>query len=278
MEYVLDENSFPIVVQHLAALREEVPNSTTRITFGERRKLIVTGSTADRKLAGAFLSKLPCTFADNASDDCSICWTPAEDALQISCGHRYCSECFQNMCIATAKGDEDRISCKGDSGKCDIPLALEELKKHLTHEDYQRTLSHSLASYIRHRPDQYRHCPTKDCGQVYSVSDVSKIRTEVCLRCLNTICLDCHACHGRMSCQDWKFARDGGEAAFERAKQRLGVKDVSVPCYSLNRCVLDLTSLVSEMQDRHREGKWMQSYEMFRLWHTYLLGLSPDFQ
>lgn len=224
LNYVLNKHSFPVLMRNINQVREQLPNCTIKVDLGEPRKLIISGIDAELKSANTLLGEL----LDLTVMDCCICWTPAEDSLQLSCSHTYCSDCFENMCSAATRGDEDTISCQGDAGSCKRCIPLNELKQKLSYDQYQTILQSSLDSYVRHRSDQYRHCPTKDCGQLYMSQismKTSSTKTEVCLRCLNTICLDCHACHGRMSCQDWKYAQDGGEAAFEHAKQRLGVKD-----------------------------------------------------
>lgn len=49
--------------------------------------------------------------------------------------------------------------------------------------------------------------------------------THLCHKCLNSICLTCHASHGRMTCADYKYISSGEAAATEELKKQLGIKD-----------------------------------------------------
>ena len=155
--------------------------------------------------------------------DCTICWTSAEDPVTLDCDHVYCLECFQSLCTsAGGSGGDFLISCQGEMGNCKKVVKLEEVKMHIPSTVFEEVLEASFASYIRRRPDEYRFCPTPDCGFIYrSTND----KAYTCARCLEVTCTACNDQHGTMSCADFKDLKSGGVEAFERYKTSMHIKD-----------------------------------------------------
>jgi len=86
--------------------------------------------------------------------------------LTSPCGHRYCLDCFANMCTSTASGDyEIPIHCEGDMGNCGRSFALLELQGLLSSAAFEEILEASFNRYIRRRPDQFRCCPNAGLWQ-----------------------------------------------------------------------------------------------------------------
>jgi IBR domain, a half RING-finger domain len=162
--------------------------------------------------------------ATGTDQDCTICWTQAENSILTRCNHLYCLECFEDMCVAAAGGEKEfSISCQGEMGKCERVFSLQELQDHLSSTALEEILEASFASYIRRHPQSFRYCPTPDCGDIYRTSVTAG--THTCTKCLEATCTACHVRHGVMTCADYKDLTSGGYGAFERYKKESGIKD-----------------------------------------------------
>lgn len=65
--------------------------------------------------------------------DCSVCWTEAEDPIRTKCNHVYCLDCFENLCLSAPTQDSAvQIRCAGESGNCATVLGLPELQEYLS--------------------------------------------------------------------------------------------------------------------------------------------------
>ncbi|KAG4267599.1 hypothetical protein FPRO04_12754 [Fusarium proliferatum] len=159
--------------------------------------------------------------------DCPICFDEAEESLETSCGHIYCSLCFFNMCQAEASTSGDfLIGCMGNSGTCGKIIQISELQTLILSETFENILEASFASFIRRHPAEFRYCPTPDCDQVYRVSSPGKLpSTFTCARCFTPTCTACHDSHLGISCA--KHKGNGSEDIEEliKAKEDLGAKD-----------------------------------------------------
>ncbi|KAL3590765.1 hypothetical protein FPOAC2_12967 [Fusarium poae] len=159
--------------------------------------------------------------------DCPVCFDEAEEPLETSCGHIYCSLCFFNMCQAEASKPGDfSISCMGDSGNCRKILQISEIQTLLLSETFENILEASFASFIRRHPAEFRYCPTPDCDQVYRVSAPGKVPSMfTCSRCFTTTCTACHVSHLGISCSKHKGNNSDDIEELIKAKEDLGVKD-----------------------------------------------------
>ncbi|KAI5921257.1 hypothetical protein F4810DRAFT_372432 [Camillea tinctor] len=167
-------------------------------------------------------------------DDCSVCWTEAENPIRTSCGHVYCLDCFENLCMSATRQDTPvRICCAGDGSTCSTILGLPELQAHLSSTAFEELLEQSFASYVRQHPQQLRYCPSADCDAVYRAApdaaadaDPAPNREHTCPRCLATVCTACHEQHDRaLSCAEHRDRATGRWAAFLRFKKEVGIKD-----------------------------------------------------
>jgi predicted Zn-ribbon and HTH transcriptional regulator len=102
-------------------------------------------------------------------------------------------------------------------------LGIAELNQHLSSTAFEEVLEESFASHIRRRPDEYRFCPTPDCGFIYRSTTSAK--TYTCPKCLEVTCTRCNDHHGPMTCADYKDLKSGGLEAFERFKKSMKIKD-----------------------------------------------------
>ncbi|KAH6662652.1 hypothetical protein F5X68DRAFT_178154 [Plectosphaerella plurivora] len=195
------------------------------------KRIVVGGSAADISVAAAIISsrrvdELP-TLPRTSTEDCSACWTEAEDPVRTSCGHVYCADCFTNLCQAEgSSATAFRLSCVGDGNRCGRLFPLDELHILLSSTALEDLLEASFNSHVRQHPSDFQYCPTPDCGQLYRpAAEGSEGVTFTCNSCLVTICTACHVVHPGMTCAEHQDNASGGYKAFAEAKERLGIKD-----------------------------------------------------
>ncbi|KAL7796496.1 hypothetical protein V8C37DRAFT_371908 [Trichoderma ceciliae] len=196
------------------------------------KKIIISGPLEDYDVALAIMEGReqvtePPTGppgSDGAAQECSVCWTEAETPIKTSCGHIYCLECFESSCTVGDWAATDlAILCHGSQGNCRGVIGLEDLQEHLSSAALEDVLEQSFSSYIKRNPQQFRYCPTPDCGYIYRVTSGS--RTQICSNCLRPTCSACHEPHINMSCAEYRDIKSGGYEALLKLKKELGIKD-----------------------------------------------------
>lgn len=193
------------------------------------KKLLLAGGPENYHKAMAILNSKKLTASDivkkkevEDEEDCVVCWCPAETPVRTNCGHLYCLECFKHLCSSITTGDKEvSINCMVE--ECDVVLPLKEIEQHIPSKIFEEILEASFTSYVRRHPDEFRYCPTADCKQIYRVT--SPIKSRLCAQCLVETCTSCHESHTGQSCADYKYQKQGGDAAFEKVKSELGCKD-----------------------------------------------------
>lgn len=191
------------------------------------KRIQVMGSEGDLEIARSVIVRrhIMTRQETNPGAICAVCWTDSQNPVQMKCCHVYCVECFEHPCRSRASAieREGRICCQGDQGMCEVAFSLEEIQEHLSSAAFEGVLEDSFASYIRRHPQDFRYCPTPDCSQVYRGSSSARIYT--CSKCLCTTCTSCNIAHDGMPCAEYKDRESGGIEAFQRWKQKSGVKD-----------------------------------------------------
>nr|CDP22409.1 Putative protein of unknown function [Podospora anserina S mat+] len=210
------------------SIAEILGRKATLNVVSEPKQIVVTGSAEDIMLAMDMV-KAQDEFTESSTakpsmtEDCSICWMEPENPLTTPCNHTYCTDCFESLCTSATSCNKTNfiLQCEGSSSKCQQPLSLNFLQDHLSSQLFEDMLQASFKSYVSHRPDALRHCPTPDCGQIYRAGT----GTFTCPNCLTPVCTTCFVSHQGMTCADHKFVSSGGDIALKEAKQRLGIKD-----------------------------------------------------
>jgi hypothetical protein len=123
------------------------------------KRILITGSDNDVELARNALNSQDLeTLGGSAGQThggdedllCAVCWTPAEDLMNTSCGHTYCSHCFDSQVAST---EDFQMICLGDSGNCKTPISVQELRRILSASSYNTSLETALTKYIRKNPE-----------------------------------------------------------------------------------------------------------------------------
>ncbi|KAI0202427.1 hypothetical protein F4808DRAFT_75399 [Astrocystis sublimbata] len=202
------------------------PDSVSLDITSTPKRIIVTGTSSQHALALSIIDSQnePGRDETASGQDCSVCWTEAENAITTQCDHAYCLDCFERMCLSSPTQDSEvKIRCVGNSGDCGTVLSLAELQEHLSLSAFEELLEKSFASYVRLRPDQLRHCPSADCDHVYRANEPTRVLA--CNGCLKATCTACHAQHEPLTCADYQDVASGRREANEKLKKDLGIKD-----------------------------------------------------
>jgi hypothetical protein len=161
--------------------------------------------------------------SESEPDDCSVCWTPANDPQKLSCGHTYCRDCFYNATAHAAHNPPFR--CVGEKGECKHLVEVREAMEILPYRRFLDLLQGVLAAYVHAHAQALRYCPTPDCPSLYKPSRNGVI--FACCKCLRTTCTTCHVGeHSGFSCAEWQACQaDGGMNALQQYKEEHDVRD-----------------------------------------------------
>lgn len=178
-------------------------------------KIIISGSQADHGLAMHILNLNQTAVSkvlELEAGSCCLCWVKAENARETSCGHVFCSDCFQDMCLSctTATSAEQGVRCYGDFGKCSKVLSQSDIEDNLSSNALDQVLEKMLTAFIASDPQHYRYCPTPNCEQIYRLSKHSDVENEKqgwekdfefsCPFCFVALCATCHVSHDTVKC------------------------------------------------------------------------------
>ncbi|KAK4609011.1 ATP-dependent RNA helicase DEAH12, chloroplastic [Fulvia fulva] len=222
----LDDSQFKWTCQQgLAQIRTRLGADNVSLDIISRpKKLKVTGSETTFQWAAGLLAMHK---GDSSFPDCTICFTPADDPLTLSCAHVYCHECFEGLCTSTDATTADfKIICRGQDDQCMRAVPLKEVQAHLAPGILEEVLESSFVSHIRRRPQHYRYCPTPNCGHIFKLRQDQLAEHRHCSQCFGVICTSCFEQHDEsLSCEEHRDLSTGGYEAFERFKRATDVKD-----------------------------------------------------
>ncbi|KAK1246200.1 hypothetical protein MKX08_000002 [Trichoderma sp. CBMAI-0020] len=132
------------------AMAEAIGNDKVVLDIASSpRRILVVGSKADLNIAREILQREQGMIGEKPEpvsiSDCVICWTPADNPIQTTCKHLYCSGCFEDLCFAGVNSGPG-IRCQGDAGNCGQVLLLTELQVHLSSTALEDILWTNLSS------------------------------------------------------------------------------------------------------------------------------------
>jgi hypothetical protein len=140
-------------------------------------------------------------------DTCPICLDEATDPETLPCKHRPCRSCLTRyLSSATQPEGFFPLRCFGDEGKCNTRIPLLMIRRLLNRDQLEAAMNRSFELYLNSRPQEYHHCPTSDCPQIYRVrpkSDTPEL-PEACISCLVKYCPACfyEGGHGGYTCAE----------------------------------------------------------------------------
>ncbi|KAF2964698.1 hypothetical protein GQX73_g8880 [Xylaria multiplex] len=125
------------------------PESVSLDVVSKPKRIIITGTETKYNVALSIINGKARANSkpDPNGQDCSACWTESENPIQTHCGHTYCLDCFENMCLsAPTQESAVEIRCVGDSGSCNMVLDIPQLQEHLSSTAFEELLEQSFAS------------------------------------------------------------------------------------------------------------------------------------
>jgi hypothetical protein len=111
----------------------------------------------------------------------------------------------------------------GDNNNCRVPIAIPTIQKLLSPLQFQHLLNAAFNAHIERFPQEFKHCPTPSCSQIYRCSTSSISSILHCPSCLLDVCSSCHKdAHEQMTCKEWALYFDPAEQ--ERLNDQLAKK------------------------------------------------------
>jgi Zinc finger, C3HC4 type (RING finger)/IBR domain, a half RING-finger domain len=189
LRYFLDAIKYTIMPQF----------GPSEVLLDTRACRIAVGGILAGKCLRAVVSRAPHTnlhvdVPENTGTRCPVCLDVPVDPVSLSCQHAFCKSCLtQYILSATQPEAAFSIRCFGDDGQCTLAIPLNIIRRLLTRDEYDLATRRSLKLHVDSKPQEYRHCPTNDCPQIFRI--LSQTETpelaQHCPSCLNKFCPAC---------------------------------------------------------------------------------------
>ncbi|KZP26851.1 hypothetical protein FIBSPDRAFT_731775 [Athelia psychrophila] len=140
---------------------------------------------------------------------CPICYDAVTLPIKFGCGHAYCGACIHHFLTSTSTFP---LVCMGDEDTCHVPIPIPVIQRFLPIEQFTNLLETAFIALIDHHPQDFKHCPTPDCRQVYRCTTSDAASIIHCPSCLSSVCSACHEeSHEGMTCEERKLNDDRNE-------------------------------------------------------------------
>ena len=205
------------VREGIQQLKETLGENNVRFTTSSRKLTVSGGEEArhalDRLIAlshNASYGRIPNTAQGNQT--CPVCYDNVSSPHQLGCGHTYCVACLRHLISSAIESDQLPLACLGDEAQCRAPIAIPTIGRFLPPASFSRLLEAAFDVYIAKHPEEFKHCKTPDCMQIYRAAQPGAVpQTLHCPSCFSAVCNGCHEdAHDGLSCAENK-ARDPAE-------------------------------------------------------------------
>lgn len=179
------------------------------LNIGERI-LVVRGNDSSFRTACKAVQDAQSRQGDEASPSdaiCPVCFGEAIVPVSLACGHKWCRTCLASYLTSAVENKMFPLRCLGNDAACTqyIPLGLSRTL--LPAADFTAVIEAAFWVYAHSRPDEFHHCPTPDCTQVYRSAPPNAVLQ--CPSCLVRICPTCRIkYHDGMTCEERDVAED----------------------------------------------------------------------
>jgi len=145
---------------------------------------------------------------------CEICLsdfdTEVEEAYRLQlCGHKFCLTCLRTIINDSAENKEKiPILCPFED--CKKPVGLRDIRDITQPETLKTIYKLSYNNYVEKNAQQFGHCPTAGCDQIFSMKSGRGDKFE-CENCMGTFCKKCrNPFHDQLTCEEYtkKMATD----------------------------------------------------------------------
>ncbi|OAX40821.1 hypothetical protein K503DRAFT_848767 [Rhizopogon vinicolor AM-OR11-026] len=199
------------VSKDLLTLQESIGQENCQILLSNQHTLLVRGNEQTYRIACEVVEKVQNRHAHRPAPSphlvCPVCFSEASVPTRLSCGHRWCTSCLQGYLASAVENKAFPLTCLGNDASCTERIPLPLAKNILSGDDFTALCEASFWSYVHARSNEFHHCPTPDCAQVYRAVPVTTILQ--CPSCLVRICSTCHTeAHDGITCEDRDTAQD----------------------------------------------------------------------
>ncbi|MDR3647140.1 MAG: IBR domain-containing protein [Candidatus Babeliales bacterium] len=154
-------------------------------------------------------------------ENCDICWSQTQKAfmIKLTCEHKYCKVCLQQMVKLSLKEKQTRMLCCPNQ-KCKIKLDETDINS-ITDNNDELFNKFNKIKYMESLQSQknYRHCPTPNCNYAFIIDG----KTKKCPNCSHSYCQNCLILHNKFTtCQqarDLEFNRSLLKLMHQNTKQ-----------------------------------------------------------
>ncbi|EGO29353.1 hypothetical protein SERLADRAFT_456983 [Serpula lacrymans var. lacrymans S7.9] len=138
---------------------------------------------------------------------CPVCFSDAVIPIHMECGHTWCKNCLSGYLVAATGNKMFPLTCLGNDATCSQPISLTLAQNVLSASEFDALANASYWSYVHSHPNEFHHCPTPDCTQVYRSAPRDAILQ--CPSCLMRICPSCHVeYHDGWTCEELEAVDD----------------------------------------------------------------------
>ncbi|OJA19722.1 hypothetical protein AZE42_01504 [Rhizopogon vesiculosus] len=199
------------VSKDLLTLQESVGRENCQILLSNQHTLLIRGNEQTYRIACEVVEKVQNRHAHRPAPSphlvCPVCFSEASVPTRLSCGHSWCTSCLQGYLASAVENKAFPLTCLGNDASCTERIPLSLTQKILSGDDFAALCEASFWSYVHARSNEFHHCPTPDCAQVYRVAPVTTILQ--CPSCLVRICSTCHTeAHDGLTCEERDTAQD----------------------------------------------------------------------
>ena len=214
----LARNSVGFFVREgIQQLKETLGENNVRFAMSSRKVTVSGGEEArhalDRLITLSHKGSCGLPNVSQGSQTCPICYDDVSSPHQLGCGHTYCVACLRHFISSALESDQLPLTCLGDEARCRVPVAIPTIQQFLPPASFNRLLETAFDAYIAKHPEEFKHCKTPDCTQIYRAVQAGAAPQELhCPSCFSAVCNGCHEdAHEGLSCAESKIRRDPAE-------------------------------------------------------------------
>jgi len=160
------------------------------------------GVTSDGNADAITISK---AVISTGEDGCSICGddTPAERCTALTCGHRFCNDCWRNyMTLKIKEGEVVKLKCM--HVKCNLVIDEATVRKIVDAPTYERYLRFITKAFVEDSDGRIKWCPQASCGNAITADMITG--TFVKCSCGYRFCFACYReAHAPVACDQVKL-------------------------------------------------------------------------
>ncbi|KAH7882821.1 hypothetical protein F5I97DRAFT_135092 [Phlebopus sp. FC_14] len=192
----------------LTNLQEYLGPENCFLNYG-KRTLVVRGNETTFRVACKAVQDAQSRQGEEVRSPaiCPVCFNDAIVPVSLECGHKWCRSCLIAYLVVAVDNKTFPLTCLGNDAACTHCIPLSLARKLLSAAEFNAVIEAAFWSYVHSRADEFCHCPTPDCSQVYRAAPANAVLQ--CPSCLSRICPACHIeYHDGLTCEERDVAKD----------------------------------------------------------------------